>query len=305
MRKSTIDNIHKIATDNDFDIISIDGSDCKSAKITVTCCNGHTKTVTFESFKYRPICYECIPHHNSMSKSDFIKKLNENNGKCELVGEYTKASDILLLKCLTCGDNFNMRGTHALQGHSCKKCSFKENGVRFAKSHDDYVKEVNQKYNNEYEILSTYINENHDIKVKHIKCGNISIKKAGTLIQHGGCKYCRESKGEKRISKILSDNNIEFIREYKDKNCRYKNVLPFDFAVFNKGRLECLIEYDGELHYNIARWSNSSERLQLTLIKDNIKSTFAKDNKIKLIRIPYWEFDNIEKILKRELKALF
>ena len=35
---------------------------------------------------------------------------------------------------------------------------------------------------------------------------------------------------------------------------------------------------------------------------DNIKNQYCKDNNIKLVRIPYWEFDNIENILEKELK---
>ena len=80
--------------------------------------------------------------------------------------------------------------------------------------------------------------------------------------------------------------------------------MPFDFAIFKDGNLKYLIEYDGELHYKVARWSNAIERLQLSMIKDNIKSDFAKNNKIKLIRIPYWDFDNINIILTNELKSL-
>ena len=34
---------------------------------------------------------------------------------------------------------------------------------------------------------------------------------------------------------------------------------------------------------------------------DNIKSQYCKDNNIKLIRIPYWEYDNINEILDKEL----
>ena len=38
-------------------------------------------------------------------------------------------------------------------------------------------------------------------------------------------------------------------------------------------------------------------------IRDTIKTKYCKDNNIKLIRIPYWDFNNIEKILKKELKV--
>lgn len=35
-----------------------------------------------------------------------------------------------------------------------------------------------------------------------------------------------------------------------------------------------------------------------------VKNKFCKDNNIKLIRIPYWEYDNIEKILIKELDLI-
>lgn len=36
-------------------------------------------------------------------------------------------------------------------------------------------------------------------------------------------------------------------------------------------------------------------------IRDTIKTIYCKENEIKLIRIPYWDFDNIEEILCKEL----
>ena len=35
--------------------------------------------------------------------------------------------------------------------------------------------------------------------------------------------------------------------------------------------------------------------------KDNIKRIFCKDNNINLLEIPYWDYENIEEILSREL----
>ena len=34
---------------------------------------------------------------------------------------------------------------------------------------------------------------------------------------------------------------------------------------------------------------------------DDIKTKYCKDNNIELIRIPYWEKDNIEEILNHKL----
>ena len=39
------------------------------------------------------------------------------------------------------------------------------------------------------------------------------------------------------------------------------------------------------------------ERFKDRQLKDNIKTEYCRTHKIKLIRIPYWEFDNIEYIL--------
>ena len=66
------------------------------------------------------------------------------------------------------------------------------------------------------------------------------------------------------------------------------------------------IEFDGEDHYMpIDRASKgkewAEEQFQLRKIKDNIKTQYCEDNNIKLIRIPYWEFNNIETILNKKL----
>jgi len=44
-------------------------------------------------------------------------------------------------------------------------------------------------------------------------------------------------------------------------------------------------------------------KMSIELFTDryNIKDNFCKNNDIKLIRIPYYEFDNIEKILNYSL----
>ena len=43
------------------------------------------------------------------------------------------------------------------------------------------------------------------------------------------------------------------------------------------------------------------EQFDLTKRRDEIKNKYCQENNIKLLRIPYWEFDNIENILEREL----
>ena len=63
-----------------------------------------------------------------------------------------------------------------------------------------------------------------------------------------------------------------------------------------------IIEYNGQQHYDAIDYFGGQERLERQKERDNAVRMYCKDHKIKLIEIPYTEFDNIENILKRELK---
>lgn len=103
------------------------------------------------------------------------------------------------------------------------------------------------------------------------------------------CPICLESKGEEKIRLYFENKNIEYIPQYRIKDCKDKYTLPFDFYIPS---LDLLIEYDGEGHYKDI-YGNFEDRVK----KDSIKTNYCLEHNIKLIRIPYWEYDNIEKIL--------
>ena len=60
------------------------------------------------------------------------------------------------------------------------------------------------------------------------------------------------SKGEEKIAKILKANRIPFKQEvsFKDLKSLRGNLLRFDFAIFSKGKIVALIEFDGEQHFH-------------------------------------------------------
>lgn len=52
------------------------------------------------------------------------------------------------------------------------------------------------------------------------------------------------------MDKFLSIHGIPFKREFKFEDCRDKQPLPFDFAIFNtEDELIGLIELNGQQHY--------------------------------------------------------
>lgn len=104
---------------------------------------------------------------------------------------------------------------------------------------------------------------------------------------------CQKSLGEFYIIQILNKNNIKYKKEYVFPESNYR----FDFAIFNnQDQLIRLIEFDGEQHYEKyiknSGW-NTYEKYEYTLQNDKQKNQLAKEKNIPLIRIPYWERDNI------------
>ena len=103
-----------------------------------------------------------------------------------------------------------------------------------------------------------------------------------------GCSVCRESKGEKAVAKILTNNNIPFIRQWKHKSCKNKKMLVFDFAL--KSNKLKIIEYQGEQHYHpIGFGGDPQENFKRVKENDNLKRKWCADNNIPLLEIPYWE----------------
>ena len=118
-----------------------------------------------------------------------------------------------------------------------------------------------------------------------------------------GCPYCRNSKGELLVTKILIENNIEFEPQKTFDKCKNKRLLPFDFYIPS---LNILIEYDGKQHFkeNIKN-SIYCRDFEGTHLRDSIKDKYCIDNNIKLIRIPYTMKEiQIRDLLAKELMIL-
>lgn len=102
------------------------------------------------------------------------------------------------------------------------------------------------------------------------------------------CDNCtkRLSGLELKVKKYLDDNNIHYIMQYKIEDCRDKLPLPFDFYLVD---FNTLIEVDGKQHYK--KVFGGHEDFEIRKKHDNIKDEYCSSNNIRLIRIPYFEFD--------------
>jgi hypothetical protein len=66
-----------------------------------------------------------------------------------------------------------------------------------------------------------------------------------------------------------------------------------------------IVEFDGIQHYEPIDFFGGKESFIKQVRNDEIKNEYCLKNNIKLLRIPYWEFRNIESILSKELNLNF
>lgn len=127
------------------------------------------------------------------------------------------------------------------------------------------------------------------------KCTCLATKVITGYLQSCGCL---KSSAEEALEKILQKENVLYKREYKLHDCRDKNPLPFDFAIFNEiGELKGMIECNGQQHYTVGGW-NTKEHLDYVQKHDKIKLRFCLQNQIPFLVIPYQYFKDIENFLK-------
>ena len=228
---------------------------------------------------------------------DEIKKLVGD--EYSLIGEYKGSKKKITAIHNVCGHEYGLIPYNFItHGHRCPKCA---NSLPITL---ELAKEICLKLfpDKEYEVIDFFkVKTYRYLKLIHNKCGEIFIRKYDNFIYSGArCSVCTNKyKGERLIFDLLTLNDINFKTQYKFEDCRYKNPLPFDFAVFDgNDNLKCLIEYDGEGHFIPVNIFGGKSGLESVKIRDNIKNEYCKNNNINLIRIPYTEFDNIEEILK-------
>lgn len=240
------------------------------------------------------ICYE--DSKKKRVEKNIQKSMKIHGGKYDYsLTWYDKVKDKAKIICPKHGVFKQCIWNH-LKGRGCPHCAREEKtdnktGVitKFKEIHDeDY----------DYSLVE-YVNDK--VKVK------IICPKHGVFEQHPmkhktgqGCPKCRMSHGERKVKRFLDKNKVLYESQKKFSECKNLNPLPFDFYL---PEFDVCIEYDGEQHFE-PRFTKSKKSLsnfEKTKNNDSIKDDFCIDNNIGLLRIPYYDKDNIEIILEQEI----
>ena len=182
----------------------------------------------------------------------------------------------------------------AIGGQGCKYCN-EEN--RLEKEKENFIKQSNILWNSMFDYSEVeYKGINKKVKLiynnrEYYQTPYNHLKMFSPLKNR--------SNGELIIENILLKKKIYFIREKTFVNLRHKKLLRFDFYLPNSN---ICIEFDGIQHYNPPnRWGGFNRLLYYNML-DKLKNEYCFNNNIKLIRIPYKDVSNIEKIIDEDVK---
>ena len=232
-------------------------------------------------------------------------KLNSKTFELTTNNIYVNASKNLKFYCYMCHEVFDMSWSNIFQNHGCSVCR----GLQIRETTClAYLrpKLIDEWVSSEHNLTPYDISEySHEMVLwRCSECRNEWKTKVNSRTSmNSGCPKCNESKGEEKIYEYLKKNKIAFIRQHRFKDCKNKKTLPFDFYLIDYG---ILIEYDGQFHFkpiNINKNKEESiESFQKTKENDKIKNKYCLKNNLNLLRISYWDFDNIEIIIENYLK---
>lgn len=269
----------------DYELLSSEYWNNQS-KLSLKCPLGHEFKMTYGHFQQGQRC----PHCNKCKKLTYeeVKRYIEDFKYKLLSNIYENTKEKLLIECPE-KHIFEMNFHNFKQRQRCPHCK----GV--ARHTLEEVKQYIEAF--DYILLSEmYVNNKEKL---FIQCphGHKYEVNFHSFEQGARCPICNVSKGEQKIINWLNKNNIKYIYNqpyFDDLKGINGGFLRPDFILPD---YKIWIEYDGEFHYKEVY---KNDDYKTTQIHDEIKNEYARKNEWKLIRIPYWDYDNIENILMEE-----
>lgn len=229
----------------------------------------------------------------------FIKEIYDLVGDEYIVmGTYVNNRTNIPILHTKCNYVWNVKPSGILNGARCLMCFQRTLGKK--KKQDEFDAQVKSIGEGKYVFIEEYKGADVPINVRHI-CG-YTFKCSPSSFLHVGqiCPICSSgySKGEYKVKEVLDVLGIPYTSEKSFKDLGRKR---FDFYLPDHN---AVIEFDGEQHFkSIPSWGGM-ETLSKTQASDNIKNDFCEYAGIHIIRIPYWEINNVAEIVPNFIKTI-
>ena len=222
--------------------------------------------------------------HRSSSEK-FVSRAKEVHGDkydYSLV-KYVDKNTKVTIVCPLHGEFSQNSNSHITNRYGCPLCGQLSKGSKLRRTTEHFISKV--EYSGKWKKVKIICRE-HGYFMQDPKSHYDGV----------GCPTCNASKGELRLKELLQGKN--FKSQVKMKDAEDKHYVVFDFVIYTKDGPVC-IEYDGEQHFMPVVAFGGEEKFLLTKKRDERKNLLCREKGIPLVRIPYWDFENIEPILAK------
>jgi very-short-patch-repair endonuclease len=168
---------------------------------------------------------------------------------------------------------------------------------------EEFVRRSHERYGERYNYnKSVYIASDKPITITCYTHGDFTVARAEKHLTGQECPTCCKSNGssfELYIATLLNKYNIKHEREKTFDDCRAPSSnrkLKYDFYLpdFN-----ILIEFDGIQHHQPVEFFNTKYSFEKTQLHDFIKTNYAKESGLFLIRLTSSTINDMEKLVNR------
>lgn len=278
--------------------------DCRQLDLVKIICPSHNEFLQkIGPHAYGLGCQKCS-NSKPVTFNEFSKRAKDKHGDKYDYSEakYTNYKKEITIICPKHGRFLQKPNQHII-GNGCQKCGMEISGLKQRTGTEKFIKRANEIHGERYKYNKVkYITAKDKVIISCDDHGDFLQTPDNHINLARGCPQCRMSKGELEIFKFLRRNNIKFEREKSFETCKNPRTgwkLRFDFYIED---YNTLIEFDGLQHESDSTsWEKMSD-LDAIKFRDEVKNNWSIENKIKLIRIPYSEKQNINKILMEEFK---
>lgn len=216
---------------------------------------------------------KAIKVHNNKYNYDFVQYINQRTPVTIICPKHGK---------------FEQTPDSHLNGAECPKCAIEKVSQARKLTLEQFLSKSTRIHGNKYDYSKVEFNNIDD----HITIicpihGNFK-QRVYNHLNGCGCSKCKQSKGEEYIQQILTEQNIEFISQYKipiDKTINNSGFTSVDFYLPNHN---IIIEYNGIQHYVPQKYFGGKLKYDTYQVpRDNYIKSYCKQNSIRLVEIDY------------------
>jgi len=266
-----------------------------STKVMITCKKHGNYLIRPGTYLQGCRCIACGVESKQLTLSDLKIKVKEVHGDRYTYdwSTYKNSSNKMKIRCRVHGW-FEQRVNTHISGRGCSVC-----GVDVKRhSSDKVLGRIKSHFRDRYTYDKfVYVRDGDPVIITCKRHGDFS-KVPNELVRGHGCPCCGESKNERTMSNVLTDNDVAHVQECRLAGSRYR----YDFYLTD---LDVLVELDGKQHYVAMEHFGGARGLASTQRRDDTKNQLAIKHNIPLIRIKYTEFGCLHKAFFRELSKIY